>query len=300
MLDFSDPEFWNVPEVREATAAWISAALAEDGADRDVTSQTLLGDQDRLATATITAGMPGILCGASPAYEVFRRLDPRAEVDSIPADGRSVGTGEEVLVVRAHPVPLLAAERTALNIFGSLSGIATQTGRWVALAGRTAVLDTRKTFPGARLFQRRAVAAGGGTNHRYNLADFPLVKENHRSLFGNGGPDDIGEITRRLQEAVPGVPVQIEVEDEESFRAALAAGAERILIDNQSPATMARWIENAEADGLQVRREDLEASGGITGETIADYAASGVGRVSLGALTHTWKSFDFSLHVEWA
>ena len=158
----------------------------------------------------------------------------------------------------------------------------------------------RKTFPGARLFQRRAVAAGGGTNHRFDLAEFPLVKENHRSLFGSGSSSEIGEITRRLQEAAPEVPVQIEVEDEESFRAALVAGAERILIDNQTPETMARWIESAEADGLPLRREGLEASGGITGETIADYAASGVGRVSLGALTHSWKSLDFSLHVEWA
>jgi nicotinate-nucleotide pyrophosphorylase (carboxylating) len=294
-----DPHFWSEPKVVEASLRWIDAALREDRAHDDVTSLALLGDRPERAVASVTAVEAGVLCGAEVAARVFQRLDPSVEVVTAATDGRSVASGEEVLDVRGSAVSLLAAERTALNILGHLSGIATTTARWVARAGDIRVLDTRKTFPGARLFQRRAVAAGGGVNHRFDLADFPLVKENHRDLFGGGGPRDIPAIVARLREAAPGVPLQVEVEDPASFRAALKCGVERVLIDNRTPEEIAEWIGDAERAGLTVDRSGLEASGGITGETIAAYAGSGVGRVSLGALTHSVRALDLSLHMRW-
>ena len=294
-----ESDFWTRPAVERATEAWIDAALAEDRADDDVTSRVLLGEKSHRAIATVTAGESGVLCGAEPAAAVFRRLDPEVEILVAPADGTRVEQGAVVFEVAGSAVPLLAAERTALNILGHLSGIATTTRKWVDLAGDTKILDTRKTFPGARLFQRRAVAAGGGTNHRFDLAEFPLVKENHRTLFGDGGAEEVVEIIARYRAGAPGLPVEIEVEDEASFRAAVEAGAERILIDNQTPEVIARWIAGAEHAGLTVDRSGLEASGGITGETVAAYAASGVGRVSIGALTHTVRALDLSLHVRW-
>ena len=136
-------------------------------------------------------------------------------------------------------------------------------------------------------------------NHRFDLAEFPLVKENHRALFGSGGAEEVAEIVARFREQAPGLPIEIEVEDEASFRAAVSEGADRILLDNQSPDTIARWIERARADGLEVDPTGLEASGGITGETIAAYADSGVGRVSIGALTHSVRALDLSLHIRW-
>lgn len=297
---YVDPEFWERPDVSRALAAWVEAALVEDRAREDVTSRTLLGDREGLAVATTTAEEPGVLCGGSAATAVFRALDPEVEVRAERLDGVRVERGDVVHVVCGCAVSLLAGERTALNILGHLSGIATRTAEWVQRAGDTIVLDTRKTFPGARLFQRRAVVAGGGTNHRFDLAEFPLVKENHRSLYGAGGSDDIPAIIDRLREATPEGPIEVEVEDENSFRAALVAGADRILLDNQTPETIAAWIEAAREVGLDPRPDALEASGGITGDTIAAYAASGVGRVSLGALTHSVRALDLSLHVAWA
>ena len=294
-------EFWTDPATREALASWIRAGLAEDRADDDVTTLGLLGDRrDEPAIATITAGERGVLCGCAAAVAVFESLDAQSAVLTEKLDGALVEPGEVVLQVRGGALPLLTGERTALNIFGHLSGIATTTARWVAKAGGTSVLDTRKTIPGLRLFQKRAVAAGGGTNHRFDLAEFPLVKENHRDLFGSGGADEVATIVERLRAFRPGLPVQIEVEDLPSFLAAIGAGAERILLDNQTPEEIARWIEVAEGEGLSFDRGGFEASGGITGDTIAAYAQCGVGRVSLGALTHSVRALDLSLHVAWA
>jgi nicotinate-nucleotide pyrophosphorylase (carboxylating) len=294
-----DELFWTRPAVVSLLGNLISRALAEDRAEEDITSRALLAGDARRAVATITAGEPGVLCGAPAALAVFRRLEAGSTVRVALPDGAPVAAGETVLEVEGGAIPLLAGERTALNLLAHLSGIATRTSEWVARAGRTAVLDTRKTFPGARLLQRRAVAAGGGRNHRFDLAEFPLVKENHRALFGGGGAGEIAAIVARLRAAAPGRPIEIEVEDETSFRAALAAGADLVLIDNQRPPEIARWLAGARAAGLSPDPSALEASGGITGETIAEYARTGVGRVSIGALTHSVRALDLSLHVKW-
>jgi len=295
----ADSLFWTRPEVVELLGGIISAALAEDRAGEDITSRALLPADGRRAVATITAGERGVICGVPAALAVFRRLDPGSEARIALPDGSPVAAGATVLEVEGSAIPLLAAERTALNLLAHLAGIATRTAEWVARAGDTAVLDTRKTFPGARLLQRRAVAAGGGRNHRFDLAEFPLVKENHRALFGSGGAEEIAAIVARLRAAAPGRPVEIEVEDEASFRSALLAGADLVLIDNRTPAEIARWISAARAAGLSPSPSSLEASGGITGETIGEYARSGVGRVSIGALTHSVRALDLSLHVRW-
>ena len=293
-------EFWKSPETREALERWVRAGLEEDRADADVTSLGVLADRgSERAIATVTAGEPGVICGGFAALVAFELLDPQVEVRTRLVDGAAAAAGEVVLEILGKATPLLTAERTALNLLGHLSGIATTTARWVERAGETTVLDTRKTIPGLRRFQKRAVAAGGGTNHRFDLAEFPLVKENHRDLFGPK-PEQIAEIVARLRHSSPGLPVQIEVEDLPSFLAAIEAGAERILLDNQTPEEIRRWIDAAEEAGLSFDPAGFEASGGITGETIAAYAQSGVGRVSLGALTHSVRALDLSLHVSWA
>lgn len=294
-----DAAFWSRPDVAAALARLIAAGLAEDRASEDITSRALLAGERRTALATIAAGEGGILCGVPAAIAVFRALDPGVEVVRALADGRRIAAGETALEVAGGAIPLLAGERTALNLLSHLSGIATRTAEWVGRAPGTAVLDTRKTFPGARHLQRRAVAAGGGTNHRFDLAEFPLVKENHRALFGTGGAAEIPAIVARLRAAAPGRPVEVEVEDEASFLAALSAGADLVLIDNQRPATIRRWIAAARAAGHDPAPPALEASGGITGDTIAEYARTGVGRVSLGSLTHSVRALDLSLHIRW-
>ncbi len=295
-----DSSFWDRPDVRAVLDRLIDAALAEDRAQEDVTSRALLDDDARRALATITVRESGVMCGSRAAEAVFRRLDSTVDLRCAAPDGVHIEAGEVVFEIAGAAIPLLAGERTAMNLLGHLGGIATRTAEWVGRAGGTAVLDTRKTFPGARILQRRAVHAGGGVNHRFDLAEFPLVKENHRALFGTGGAEEIPQIVDRLRRAAPGASIEIEVEDEESFRSALSAGTERIMIDNRTPEEIARWIAAAHAAGISIDKAALEASGGITGATIAAYAKSGVGRVSIGALTHSVRALDLSMHLKWA
>ncbi|MFN0057528.1 MAG: carboxylating nicotinate-nucleotide diphosphorylase [Planctomycetota bacterium] len=310
--------FWRLPEIRAQLDAVIVAALREDRVAEDITSHALFGAEPATTTrpravAIVTAQAAGVLCGIPGAVRVFELLDAAMEVRERKPEGALVAPGERVLVVAGSVTALLGGERTALNWLSHLSGIASQTARWVALAGdAVTVLDTRKTLPGWREFQKYAVRAGGGRNHRMHLAEFAMVKDNHRELFRVAYPgesstptDEIAGLLRRLRRHAPGRLIEIEVEDEASFRACVSAGVDRVLIDNQSPATIAAWVARAESDsalGLAAQpgwRDRLEASGGITGANLAAYSRSGVRRVSLGALTHSVAALDLSLRVEW-
>lgn len=300
--------FWELPSVVGATRDWVRRGLAEDRAQEDVAGQALFEPSAGPVRATITAGAPGVLCGGPAAVSVFRELDPHALAEFRRPEGCAVGTGETVLTVVGAARAILAGERTALNILGHLSGIASQARRYQEAAGpRLRVLDTRKTLPGLRLFQKFAVRCGGATNHRFDLAEFPMAKENHRDLFRARLPGalarapaaDLPGLIGRLRSAAGLRPVQVEVEDEASFLACLQAGVELVLVDNRTDAELAEWVVRAEqrlGPGVGAR---VEASGGITLERLPALARSGIGRVSVGALTHSAPALDLSLHVAW-
>lgn len=227
-----------------------------------------------------------VFCGAPWFSATFARLDPAIDVEWSVADGDALSPGQSVCRVHGPAAPLLSGERTALNFIQTLSGTATVTHRYAAaLAGTsTRLLDTRKTLPGLRQAQKYAVRCGGGTNHRMGLYDAVMLKENHLAAAGGIGPA-LAHARRRY----PDVPLIVEVESLEELAEALAAGARRALLDNFSRADLRRAV------ALTAGRAELEASGDITLETIADVAATGVDWVSTGAITKHVRAVDFSL-----
>jgi len=230
-----------------------------------------------------------VISGLETAEAVFRRLDPDARITRLTHEG-SWRNGGPVLEVEGSARELLTAERTALNFLGRLSGVATKTAKLVRSLPPDAakILDTRKTTPGLRELEKRAVAHGGGVNHRIGLFDFILIKENHSALAGG-----VGEAVRRARAARPDLPLAVEVRNADELDEALAAGAPRLLLDNMTP-------DDVRAAVALVRgRAELEVSGGIDEETILVYATiTGVHYVSIGALTHSAPVLDLSLILE--
>ena len=272
------------------TLSLIDRALAEDVGDGDATAEATV-DPGARAWATITQKAPGVISGLEVAIEVFRRLDPDLRVERTGPEGEW-REGGLVLVVQGSARALLTAERTALNFLGRLSGVATAAARVVravAEAGGTArILDTRKTTPGMRRLEKRAVAHGGAVNHRVGLFDFMLIKENHAALAGG-----VGEAVRRARAARPDLPLAVEVRDDAEIDEALAAGAPRLLLDNMSPEQVAAAV--ARVGG----RAELEASGGVDERTVLVYATiAGLDYVSMGSITHSAPALDLSLLLE--
>lgn len=306
-----DSSFWSRPETQTALQEWIRSALLEDAASADLTapvlseSATICGLESLPARGIITAKQSGVICGLEAVRQTLEAVDPDLVVVEMLADGTPVTAGDRVFVVESLAQPLLAGERTALNICSHLSGIATATSRLVKSAGDVAILDTRKTLPGIRRFQKYAVTVGGGQNHRHDLSEFPMFKENHRallqSLLPNLAKDPLEEV-RWIKDSLArhgySGPVSIEVEDEASLRACLQENIEMILVDNVEPEELSQWLEKARVDQLPVHRSQLEASGGIDAETLKAHAASGVGRISVGGITHSANVLDLSMSVE--
>ena len=306
-----DTQFWGLPATQAALTAWINSALEEDTATRDLTAPLLkvpgsLGDEDKLAgTGVITAKQCGVICGLEAVRKTFEILDPNLEVTYTLKDGSVVSKGDRVFVANSAAVNLLAGERTALNICGHLSGIATATADLVKIAEEIAIFDTRKTIPGIRKFQKYAVTVGGGKNHRMSLSEFPMFKENHRALLQHLYPSfsadpqmEVAWIKEALLKNRYQGPISIEVEDEESLRACLIEGIEMILVDNVSPGELGEWLKRAQADGIPIDKSRLEASGGIDIQSLKGHAESGVGRISVGSITHSSAIFDLSMSVE--
>ena len=272
-------------------AALIDRALAEDVGSGDVTVEATVPEGAQ-AVATITQKSPGVISVLPVAEAVFLRLDPDAEVERLGKEAEWREPPAPVLRITGSARALLTAERTALNFLGRLSGVATLTTTVVraieAAGGRARLLDTRKTTPGLRALEKRAVADGGGDNHRAGLYDFVLIKENHATLAGG-----VGEAVRRARAARPDLPLAVEVRDPLEIDEALAAGAPRLLLDNMSPREIAAAV--AQVDG----RAELEASGGVTPETVVVYSTiNGLDYVSMGALTHSAPALDLSLLLE--
>jgi nicotinate-nucleotide pyrophosphorylase (carboxylating) len=264
----------------------VRGALAEDVGAGDVTTDSLF-DASAVGTAELLVKERGVVCGLAAADTVFRCLDDDVEFEPLAHDGDLV---DPRAVARVHGSlrALLTGERTALNLLGRLSGVATLTQRYVdAVDGTGArILDTRKTTPGLRELEKYAVACGGGTNHRLGLYDAILVKDNHIRFAGG-----ITAAVARLRGAGLGLPIQVEAETLADVREALSLGVDSILLDNMPPATLRQAVT------LAGGRVPLEASGGITLDTIRDVADTGVDFISIGALTHSARSLDVSMEV---
>lgn len=267
--------------------ALVRNALQEDGAFNDVTTIATI-QSDRRAHGSIVARAPGVMAGVPVAVEAFRMLDPKVAIRVDSPDGTYVESGAVIIHLDGHARALLSAERVALNFMQRLSGIATLTARYVAAVRGTGarILDTRKTTPGLRLLEKYAVRAGGGTNHRLDLSEAVLIKDNHVAAIGG----DVQLAIRRARELTPqGTRVEVECDSAAQVRAALAAGADIILLDNMSPAEMAECVKLARGRAMS------EASGGISLETVRAVAETGVDFISVGALTHSAPALDLAL-----
>ncbi len=269
----------------------IDLALREDIGDGDITSQYFIGEEDQ-ASARAVAKERAVVAGTEVAAEVFRRVDPSLRVEITQADGSAVAGGMSVLEVRGRARPILTAERVALNFLQHLSGIATLTHQFVEAAGPNGakILDTRKTTPGLRKFEKAAVAAGGGKNHRSGLYDMVLVKDNH--LLACNGLARLSAAIERVRRERPGLKVEIEADNLDQVRALLEIpGVEVILLDNM------RGTEMREAVAIGKGKVQFEASGGVNLRNVRQIAATGVDYVSIGALTHSAPAIDFSLEL---
>jgi len=267
----------------------VELALAEDIGPGDVTSDLTISRETH-GRARIEARQPLTVCGLFVAREVFRRVDPQLDLSAALAEGASAAAGDVLLSIEGSLHSVLVAERTALNFLGRLCGIATTTRTHVDAVSGTAcqIVDTRKTLPGWRVLDKFAVSVGGGTNHRFGLYDGVLLKDNH--IAAAGGLEAAVKAARR--DAPAGLRVQVEVESVAQAEAACQAGADFLLLDNQTPEQVAEIVESIGDRAL------LEASGGIGLSNVRAYAEAGVGRVSLGALTHSAPSCDVALEVD--
>ncbi len=272
------------------TRELVARALLEDLGSGDVTAEAVI-PENASGRAAISQKEPGVVFGLEVAAEVFRQAGA-AGFEPIAAEGEWRDEVPAIVARTEGPArALLAAERTALNLLCHLSGIATLTARFVrAVAGTGArILDTRKTTPGLRVLEKAAVAAGGGSNHRMGLYDAILIKENHAAIAGG-----VGEAVRRAREVRPELPVEVECRDLDEIRQAVEAGADRLLLDNMTPAQLQEAVSAARRDG---GAPELEASGGVRLENVAEFGASGVDYVSIGALTHSAPALDLSMSV---
>ena len=268
----------------------VVAALAEDVGSGDITTEATVPESAR-ARATIVQKQPGVVYGLDVAEVVFRTLDAGVEQRRLVAEGEW-RDGGPVLEVTGTARALLTGERTALNFLQRLSGIATLTAECVrAVAGTgVTILDTRKTTPGLRDLEKAAVAAGGGTNHRAGLHDAVLIKENHIALAGG-----VRKAVKAARSRLRDMPIEVECATVDEVDEALDAGADRLLLDNMTPAQLQDAGSAARAGG---NGPELEASGGITLENVAEVAASGVDYVSIGTLTHSAPALDLSMTLE--
>ena len=276
------------PEIQ----ALVDRALEEDLAGNDVTTRALI-PLALTGRAVVMTREPGILAGVDVAAAVFQRVDPSLSADALERDGAGLEAETFVLEVAGPVASILTAERAAVNFLQRLSGIATETGRYVREVGeqRARVLDTRKTTPGLRTLEKYAVAVGGGTNHRHNLGDGVLIKDNHIEALTRCGVG-FGQIVRLARANAPhSLRIEIEVETPEQAREALEAGAEILLLDNMSLEDMRHVVEMCRGKAM------TEASGGIGLHNVKEVAATGVDLISVGALTHSARSLDFSLEL---
>ena len=264
---------------------------------QDVTTRTAVAE-GVIGRATLVAKEAGVFAGGEAFRRTLERLDPAGAVDALVPDGQLLVPGDIVLHARGDARALLVAERTALNLVQRMSGIASRTREAADLVEDTGarILDTRKTAPGLRVLDKYAVQVGGGRNHRFGLHDEAMVKENHIDLSGRSVEELLGDLRADLGD---GVTITCEARDGEEAVAAVRGGADVVLLDNMTPARMAELIPTLRELAVERGRPlEVEASGGITRETLPEVARSGVDRISMGALTHSPPALDLSLQLE--
>ena len=289
-VDAGAATFLHFPLKPDAVAELVRVALDEDAAHNDVTTIATVHASAR-ARAVLVARQPGVICGVPLALEAVRQMEARGTIRIDRTDGARVTPGTVILFLSGHARGLLAAERVALNFMQRLSGVATLTAKYVdAVQGtRAKILDTRKTTPGWRLLEKYAVRCGGGTNHRLDLSDAVLVKDNHLAAVGG---DVQAAVQRARVIAAPGTKVEVECDRMEQVEAAVVAGADIVLVDNMT------LDELREAVRLVDGRATVEASGGVRLDTVRAIADTGVDWISVGALTHSAPALDLALDFE--
>lgn len=266
----------------------IKTALLEDINYCDVTTDYLI-PETQTGKARFVSKADGIVCGVETALRVFELLDD-VKYEIMKHDGDKVAKGDVILTLSGHTRALLKGERTALNLIQHMSGIATAANKYSKIVEGTkaSIADTRKTLPGLRPLQKYAVMTGGAKNHRYNLSDAAMLKDNHVDAAG-GITNAITALRKKVGHMTK---IEVETRNLDELREALAAGADIIMLDNMSPELMKEAVEITDGRAL------LEASGGITEETLRSAAESGVDIISIGALTHSVKAFDISMYIE--
>lgn len=282
-----------MPPSEEQVANIIDLALAEDLSHGDITSEVLIPHQLQ-GKALILIKEEGVVAGGEVARKVFLRVDPSLKAQVLIKDGAKVQPGDVVATISGKVASILKAERTALNFLQRLSGIASQTAKYVAeIHGLTVNLtDTRKTTPGLRLLEKYAVRMGGGKNHRFHLGDGILIKDNHLAALRALGMSLKDIVARAKQNAPQGIKVEVEVTTVQEATDAVEAGADIIMLDNMSPDEMRHVVS------LLPSQVKSEASGGITLTNVHAAALTGVNIISIGALTHSPKALDISLELE--
>ncbi|MFT4690205.1 MAG: nicotinate-nucleotide pyrophosphorylase (carboxylating) [Limisphaerales bacterium] len=280
-----------MPELgHEEIAAAVRAALAEDIGSGDATSEATI-PAAATANAAMVAREPLIVAGLEFATITFSQVDPSIRVERIAKDGAALTKGADLLRLSGPARGILSAERVALNFVQRLSGVASATAEFVkAIQGSGAeILDTRKTTPGWRRFEKYAVACGGGRNHRIGLFDLVMIKDNHLAALRNESPNAIAAAVQRAREKFPDLKVEVEADELAQVEQAVAAGADIILLDNMPPEML------REAVTIIDGRAQTEASGGVTLSTVHEIASTGVNFVSVGAITHSVRAIDIGL-----
>ena len=276
------------PQASERIIRVVRQALDEDVGSGDITTQSILS-ADLVLGGQIVSKEEGVLAGLQIAELVFQLVDERIKLTPSAVDGDPITTGQTVAKIRGPGIGILSGERVALNFLQRMSGIATLTRRFAdAVKGSKAViLDTRKTAPGLRILDKLAVTLGGGGNHRFGLYDMVLIKDNHIAAAGG-----IAQAIKKVREvSLEGLAIEVEVSSMAEFQEALALQPDRIMLDNMSLHDMSQAV------ALTAGRVELEASGNVTLDNVADIAAAGVDFISVGALTHSVRALDISLEI---
>jgi nicotinate-nucleotide pyrophosphorylase (carboxylating) len=282
-------ELLNTDEIRRA----VQAALAEDIGPGDATTLATVPEEAQ-ASAVMAARESITVAGLVFAEAAFRELSPAVRFEQSASEGQSLGAGSHLLRISGPARALLTAERVALNFVQRLSGVATLTAQFVeAIRGTPAqILDTRKTTPGWRRFEKYAVTCGGGRNHRFGLFDLILIKDNHLAALRDAKPNAIAAAVQRARAAYPKLRVEVEADTLDQVRQAVDAGADIILLDNMAPAQLSQAVH------LVAGRAKTEASGGVSFQTVRAIAQTGVDFISIGALTHSARAVDIGLDFE--
>jgi len=265
----------------------VELALWEDRVREDVTTNSLM-EYDRKVIAAVTAKEEGVISGVEVFTAAFQMIDTEISVKVFKGDGSAVKKGDTVLEIEGKESSILKVERTALNFLQRLSGIATLTQKFVdkLKSYSASLLDTRKTTPGMRYLEKKAVKDGGGTNHRMNLEDMAMVKDNHIKMAGS-----ISTAVKKIKEKFPGKKIEVEVKNLKELEEALSMGVDIVMLDNFSTKLL------REAVKINNHRVKLEVSGNISLENIEEKAVEGIDFISVGALTHSFKSLDLSLNI---